>query len=107
MRSQIKVALGLVGFLLTFLLWTCLWLAILGGLGVSHQAQVPIILYVTATVFFASMPRIEPLMDRWAEAAPEWRNFGPAAPGTVIEVVDEAGRTLLTIPVAKAIEPDA
>ncbi len=34
-------------------------------------------------------------------------NFGPAAPGTVIEVVDEAGRTLLTIPVAKAIEPDA
>jgi uncharacterized membrane protein YhhN len=73
MRKQIKVAVGLAGFLLAFLLWTCLWLTILGGLGVSHHAQVPIILYITATVFFAAMPRIEPLMDRWAETALEWR----------------------------------
>jgi hypothetical protein len=38
MRKQIKVAVGLAGFLLAFLLWTCLWLTILGGLGVSHHA---------------------------------------------------------------------
>jgi hypothetical protein len=73
MRKQVKVAVGLVGFLLAFLLWACLWLAILDGLGVSHYAQAPIILYITATVFFAAMPRIEPLMDRWAETALEWR----------------------------------
>jgi hypothetical protein len=30
--------------------------------------------------------------------------LGPAKPGTVIEIVDEAGRMLLTVPVSKAID---
>jgi hypothetical protein len=73
MRKQIKVAVGLAGFLLAFLLWTCLWLTILGGAGISHHAQVPIILFVTALVVFEAMPFIESRIDRWAETAPEWR----------------------------------
>jgi hypothetical protein len=34
-----------------------------------------------------------------------WEDWGPLDTGTVIDVVDEAGRTVLTVPISEAIDP--
>lgn len=75
MRTQIKIkiAVGLVGCLLAFVIWAVVWIMVLHGLGISHHAEVPIILLITAVALFAAMPRLERLMDELDEAAPERR----------------------------------
>lgn len=72
-RTQIKVAVGLIGFLLAFITCAFVGFTILHGLGVNYYAEVPIVLVITAVVFFASMPRLEALMAELEETAPEWR----------------------------------
>jgi hypothetical protein len=75
MRKHINVAVGLIGFLLVFLLWVFLWSAILHRAGVNDYAHTPIILLITFLLLVGLMPLIGPPLDQWAEAAPERRTL--------------------------------
>ncbi len=50
---------------------------------------------------------LEDAVDEALQVARDYReDWGPVEPGTVIDIVDEAGRTVLTVPVSEAIDPD-